>query len=38
MLNYEAGTRLTSCSRLDEAEIAELLENKRDILLYQAGT
>jgi hypothetical protein len=37
-LNYEAGTRLTSYSRLDEAEIAELLENKRDILLYQAGT
>jgi hypothetical protein len=38
VLNYKKGTRLVSYARLDEAKIAELLENKRDILLYQAGT
>jgi hypothetical protein len=38
ILKYEAGTRLTSYARLDEAEIAKLLGNKRDILLYQAET
>lgn len=38
MLHYPAGTRLASYARLDEARIAALLVNKRDVLLHQAET
>jgi hypothetical protein len=38
VLNYKKGTRLLSYARLTDAEIAGLVANKKDILLYEAGT
>lgn len=38
VLNYKPGTRLVSYARLNDTDIAGLNANKRDILLYQAGT
>jgi hypothetical protein len=38
VLQYPANTRLAFYARLNEAETAKLVANKKDILLYQAGT
>jgi hypothetical protein len=38
VLYYKKGTRLVSYARLTDAEIAGLIANKKDILLYEAGT